>query len=208
MIEGVAFKLDKDATQEQKVSQIQELIEEYRNQQAKKSSAENNPFVTTFGLCVHSIADGIALGCSLFFSSEAATVGEESNVGIVIFFAILMHKIPASIGLGTFLQRCSLATLWFNIYLCSFTLTSPVAAMASYGILKAVEFEQGDSKRTIGILLLLSAGTFLYVATMHILPSKGGHDHSNMGAEEDKNKRLREVYRSQGTDAEKQVQLT
>jgi solute carrier family 39 (zinc transporter), member 9 len=125
---------------------------------------------------------------------------------MVIFFAILMHKIPAAIGLGTFLQRCDLTTLWFNIYLCAFTLTSPIAALMSYGILSGTVDDKGDFKRTIGVLLLISAGTFLYVATMHILPSKGGHDHSNNGEKVDKNKQLRDSYKrlsSSGDDQEK-----
>lgn len=41
-------------------------------------------------------------------------------------------------------------------------------------------------KHQIGILLLISAGTFLYVATMHILPSKSHHhDHGLEESDED-----------------------
>ena len=80
------------------------MIEHYRCVQTNKGEAEKTPFVTTFGLCCHSLADGAAMGCSLFFSAVAsASKDAGSNVGMVIFFAILMHKIPAAIGLGTFL---------------------------------------------------------------------------------------------------------
>ena len=61
-----------------------------------------------------------------------------------------------------------------------------MSAIISYGILDCSGLSQGNPKRNIGILLLISAGTFLYVATMHILPAgdgDDGHDHSNMGGE-------------------------
>ena len=100
-VEKLAFSMDQ--SQEKKIDDICCIIEKYRCQQKETKQAENTPFVTTFGLCCHSLADGAAMGTSLFFSSVAATEDSASNVGVVIFFAILMHKIPASIGLGTFL---------------------------------------------------------------------------------------------------------
>lgn len=48
-----------------------------------------------FGLLVHAAADGIALG--------AASMGENSNLEMVVFFAIMLHKAPGSFGLATYL---------------------------------------------------------------------------------------------------------
>ena len=74
-------------------------------------------------------------------------------------------------------------------------MTSPLTALVSYLILDVSGLTQENPKRNIGILLLISSGTFLYVATMHILPAGSGddgHDHSNMGGEvTDKNETLR-----------------
>ena len=62
--------------------------------------AELKTQVVTTGLVVHSVADGVSLAASLFFSE----VSESKSIGLVIYFAILIHKIPASIGLGSFLR--------------------------------------------------------------------------------------------------------
>ena len=55
-----------------------------------------------------------------------------SNLGIVIFIAILMHKIPASVGLGTFLKHNNLSRKSFMMHLCAFTATSPIATVLTY----------------------------------------------------------------------------
>ena len=55
-----------------------------------------------------------------------------SNLGIVIFIAILMHKIPASVGLGTFLKHNNLSQQKFVMYLSAFTATSPIATVLTY----------------------------------------------------------------------------
>ena len=100
---------------------------------------------------------------------------------MVIFFAILLHKVPASIGLGTYLQRCQLSDMGFITYLLSFTLTSPTVAILSFIILQNLGWSIDNFKIVVGRLLLISAGTFLYVATMHILPNKDGNDHDDAG---------------------------
>ena len=68
--------------------------------------------ITTIGLILHSFADGLALGASLFcklllinlfivsFKAE-----QSSQLGLIIFLAILMHKAPAAVGFGTFLHH-------------------------------------------------------------------------------------------------------
>ena len=55
------------------MDEIRNLIDVYRETQDNNESSESRPIVTVFGLCCHSIADGVALGCSLFFSSKAAS---------------------------------------------------------------------------------------------------------------------------------------
>lgn len=69
--------------------------------------------ITTIGLVIHSLADGSALGATLFCNLTIKVIrlyivsdkGDAANagLGVLIFFAILLHKAPASIGFGTFL---------------------------------------------------------------------------------------------------------
>ena len=90
------------------------------------------------GLVIHSLTDGIALGASLFFSyliSGQQSERSSSKLGLVIFFAILMHKIPASVGLGTFLQHSGLQNKALVKHLLAFTLSSPIACTITFIIL-------------------------------------------------------------------------
>jgi zinc transporter 9 len=78
-----------------------------------------------------------------------------------------MHKIPASVGLGTFLAK-NVEKSKALVHLLAFTLASPIANVATFVALKFLLID--DLKYWIGVLLMISSGTFLYVATMHILP--------------------------------------
>lgn len=65
------------------------------------SQDKKNVLITTIGLAIHSLADGAALGASLYLES----FGESQGLGMIIFIAIMLHKAPASLGFGTFLQH-------------------------------------------------------------------------------------------------------
>lgn len=51
----------------------------------------------TIGLVVHAAADGIALG--------AAATTSQTDVEIIVFLAIMLHKAPAAFGLVTYLMH-------------------------------------------------------------------------------------------------------
>ena len=56
--------------------------------------------ISTLGLVVHSIADSVALGSTCY-----ASQGKNTSLPIIIFFALILHKCPAAIGLTTFLRH-------------------------------------------------------------------------------------------------------
>ena len=95
-----------------------------------------------------------------------------ASLGLVIFFAILLHKIPASIGLGTFLCSCNLPKHSTMYHMLSFTGTSPLSNIIVFILLINLELEAylEQLQFWVGVLLVFSGGTFLYVATIHILP--------------------------------------
>jgi len=72
--------------------------------------------VTTIGLVIHCVADGMALGtsvfCNIMFLCLSFIVSErlkkESTLGFIVFLAILLHKAPGAIGFGTYLQHAGL----------------------------------------------------------------------------------------------------
>ena len=83
-----------------------------------------------------------------------------------------MHKIPASIGLGTFLRHKGLEYKTIAKHIISFTSSAPIACIITYLFLCGYDMNVQYSmlQYYVGILLLISSGTFIYVSTIHILP--------------------------------------
>uniref|UniRef100_A0A8W7P7W3 Uncharacterized protein n=1 Tax=Anopheles coluzzii TaxID=1518534 RepID=A0A8W7P7W3_ANOCL len=113
------------------------LVDQVSSRRTEGSSERN--LTATIGLVVHAAADGVALG--------AAATTSHSDVEMIVFLAIMLHKAPAAFGLK----------------------------------------ETLESLNATGIAMLFSAGTFLYVATVHVLPElthrsdhgHGGHGHGH-----------------------------
>lgn len=141
-------------------------------QPSERSSA------TTIGLVIHAAADGIALGAS---SSTSKT-----NLSFIIFFAIMVHKAPAAFGLTSVLLKQGLSKRMARTHLVIFSLAAPAGAFLTWLLVRilggASETSPRDSTWWTGMLLLFSAGTFLYVA-MHsmqeITSSKHHETHMN-----------------------------
>uniref|UniRef100_A0A0K0FFC8 Zinc transporter ZIP9 (inferred by orthology to a human protein) n=1 Tax=Strongyloides venezuelensis TaxID=75913 RepID=A0A0K0FFC8_STRVS len=121
-----------------------------------------NKVTATVGLVVHAAADGIALG--------SAAASPKNGIQFIIFFAIMLHKAPAAFGLVSFLMLEGLERFRIKKHLIVFSLAAPLAAIITYQILLFISTESLKDSSTTGILMLFSAGTFLYVATVHILP--------------------------------------
>lgn len=127
----------------------------------QRSSGSNT---ITLGLIVHAAADGIALG--------AASATERSDLQLIVFIAIMLHKAPAAFGLTSVLLREHLSHDRIRTNLFIFSLAAPMGAIATI-----VVFYLIGGGETLGadwggpaIAMLFSAGTFLYVATVHVLP--------------------------------------
>ncbi|XP_077094456.1 zinc transporter ZIP9 [Siphateles boraxobius] len=128
---------------------------------------------TTLGLVVHAAADGVALG--------AAASTSQTSVQLIVFVAIMLHKAPAAFGLVSFLMHAGLERNRIRKHLLVFALAAPVLAMLTYVGLSQSSKEALSDVNATGVAMLFSAGTFLYVATVHVLPEvggMGGHSHS------------------------------
>ena len=121
----------------------------------------------TLGLVIHSAADGLALGASVTSSTET---------GLIVFAAIMLHKGPTAFGLASFLRHIKTEKSKAQLHLLLFALTSPVVAIATFHALKESALANDTN---IGLALLFSAGTFLYVATVDILPEVHSHEHKS-----------------------------
>lgn len=117
--------------------------------------------------------DGIALG--------AAATTSHAAVEMIVFLAIMLHKAPASFGLVTFLLHDGVDRIRIRRYLLVFSLAAPILALITFFGLSQKSKETLSSANATGFAMLFSAGTFLYVATVHVLPEivmRSGHSHS------------------------------
>ncbi|XP_065832825.1 zinc transporter ZIP9-like [Oscarella lobularis] len=131
----------------------------------------------TIGLVVHAAADGIAMG--------AAANSSNSEVAMLVFIAIMLHKAPAAFGLASFLLHEGYQRNKIRRHLLIFSLAAPVMALVTYAGLSRRHKQLLSSINGTGIALLFSAGTFLYVATVHVLKElteRHGHESPNAAA--------------------------
>jgi len=128
-------------------------------------SGEGQPssnITATLGLVVHAAADGVALG--------AAATSSHADVEMIVFVAIMLHKAPAAFGLVTFLLSEGLDRVRIRRHLMVFAAAAPITALLTFFGLSQQNKESLSSSHTTGAAMLFSAGTFLYVATVHVLP--------------------------------------
>ncbi|KAF2358570.1 Zinc/iron permease [Trinorchestia longiramus] len=126
------------------------------------SSKSRRVCTATLGLVVHAAADGIALG--------AAAASHHSDVEFIVFFAIMLHKAPTAFGLTSFLLKEGNDSRKINKLLLVFSLAAPAGAIITYIIVGVLGSSSMSDSVNTSKAMLFSAGTFLYVATVHILP--------------------------------------
>ncbi len=107
------------------------------------------------GMSAHTVVDGFALG--------AASVTPE--LGLLVFLAILAHKIPNSFSLSTILLSEGYTRGKAVAMNAAFALMVPVGAGIYVLLRDAIHVE-----RVTAIALAVSAGTFLHLALSDILP--------------------------------------
>ncbi|OBS65121.1 hypothetical protein A6R68_06346, partial [Neotoma lepida] len=98
-----------------------------------------------------------------------------TTLGLVVHAAaIMLHKAPAAFGLVSFLMHAGLERNRIRKHLLVFALAAPATSMLTY-----LGKEALSEVNATGVAMLFSAGTFLYVATVHVLPEVGGIGHSH-----------------------------
>lgn len=130
---------------------------EYSDNSSLRARFESTLHSTlTIGLMLHSCVDGIALGLSFF---------HESSFHMFLYFMIIIHKLPTAFSLAVVLHTEGFAHNVVNFHLLLFALSTPTSSLLTYGIISAFHM---DSPLVLGILLLFSAGTFLY-SVIHVM---------------------------------------
>jgi zinc transporter ZupT len=113
-------------------------------------------WLLVLGLTLHAATDGLAIG--------AAAASGSVSITATIALAVLIHKGPAAFSLGIFSmhERNERNDSIRDVVI--FSLATPIMMMIAYFVLEDLE------THIIGLAMLFSAGTFLYIATVDTLP--------------------------------------
>ncbi|KAJ7781705.1 Zinc/iron permease [Mycena maculata] len=128
----------------------------------------------TFGLIMHGLADGLALGVSSLSAPGGSSDSSHRDLSLIVFLALIIHKAPTSLALSTSLLNTSLPRAECRKHLAFFAAATPFGAVVSYALFSV--FSAGAHGNWTGLALLISGGTFLYVATVLQTDSHGPDD--------------------------------
>ncbi len=106
------------------------------------------------GLSIHSLMAGVALGAGFV----------APRMALVIFLAIVSHKSVAAFSLATVFRLSDIPLKRSLAMLAIFALCTPIGALLSLPLVNRL------SDFHIAIPTALAAGSFIYVATMDLLP--------------------------------------
>ncbi|XP_061546617.1 zinc transporter ZIP9 isoform X2 [Phycodurus eques] len=143
-----------------------------------QTTPNRGAITATLGLVIHAAADGFALG--------AVVATGQMTVQILVFLAVILHKVPAAFGLVAFLMHAGLENRSIQGYLLAFSAAAPIVAITTYFILHASCMSSQNQLAATGVGMLFSAGSFLFVATVHVLPDIiSSHSHGRAGQDSD-----------------------
>ncbi|KAF4617159.1 hypothetical protein D9613_005948 [Agrocybe pediades] len=125
------------------------------------ATGRERAFTLLLGLLFHGCADGLALGVA---NLAKTAPGATNAVSFVVFLALILHKAPTSLAFTTSLLSTSLPRADCKKYLAIFSLSTPLSAILAYWTFAF--FGSTEESNLIGMALLISGGTFLYVATV------------------------------------------
>lgn len=111
-------------------------------------------FVALIGLSVHSLTAGFGLGVGML----------EPELGMVIFIAIIAHKATAAFSLATIFRLANFSVKKTIGYILLFAIMTPLGALISLPFIHALQ------NVSLAIPTGITAGTFLYVATIDLVP--------------------------------------
>lgn len=117
------------------------------------------------GLSIHSLVAGFSLGAGLV----------SPQVAFVIVLAIISHKTIAAFSLATMLRLSNIPLKRSILLLAVFSSLTPIGALVSYFMFTTF------NEAHYAIPTALAAGSFLYVASMNMLPEAFHYSESRLG---------------------------
>lgn len=130
-----------------------------------------------FGLAVHTITEGIALGASVQVSVRP-TGGIGALPGLGAFLAILLHKPLDAYSILSMMRSAGFERRTCNLVNVGFALLCPVVALATFWVTAQLGPTEGGE--LAGYVLCFAAGAFLCVALSDLLPEIHFHSHDRI----------------------------
>lgn len=120
----------------------------------EECEVHNMGVMSLLGIGFHSLIDGIIIGI-------AFQIGYA--VGLIASFAVIFHEIAEGIFTYTLLIHDNISKSLFYSWLVA--LATPVGAITAYF------FTRGISDSSLGILLAIAAGSFIYIGASDLVPA-------------------------------------
>lgn len=127
-----------------------------------------------FGLGLHTLIDGVALGAALR-GAEAAHVG--GLLGAGVFLAILLHKPLDAMSITAMMQSGGWGNGAMRLVNVGFALLCPLGAIMFYYGVDRVALAQVD---IVAAALAFAAGAFICIALSDLLPEVHFHSHDRV----------------------------
>lgn len=131
-----------------------------------------------FGLAVHTIIEGIALGTSAHASVRQA--GIIALPGLGVFLAILLHKPLDAYSIISIMRSAGYGARSRRLVNLGFALLCPVVALATFWAVGQLGVSEGPGSVLAGYVLCFAAGAFLCIALSDLLPEIQFHTHDRV----------------------------
>jgi zinc and cadmium transporter len=125
-----------------------------------------------FGMAVHTLLDGFALGASVAIEAEATT--GKGLIGLGTFLAVVLHKPLDALSITSLMKTAGLPNNQIFLANFCFALACPLGVFLFW--IGAFQWFP-DTNMVIGLTLAFSAGFFLCIALADLLPEVHFHSH-------------------------------
>jgi len=126
----------------------------------------------TFGLALHTLIDGVALGAAIYGASSHSGL-----VGLGVFLAILLHKPLDAMSVVTVMEAGGWSRRARTVTNCVFALMCPLGALLFF---YGVDLFGNGRDHVVAAALAFAAGAFICIALGDLLPEVHFHSHDRV----------------------------
>lgn len=126
-------------------------------------------WTTFFGLAVHSVIGGMALGGALFDTKTGL------SLALLVFLPIIIHKPVDALAISSLMRSVGFATGRMSIAQGAFALMTPLGGFIAW--LSGHWASAAMASSLTGAFIAISAGTFICIALGDLLPEVQFHAH-------------------------------